>query len=212
MKEKYRKLLMVTMSCILLFVSGCAPQSYTPPKNTITANRIDNTLYGNDIKRVNVLPEELDYATFYLENEENEFGAGLLMKFEIGSHQADYLVKLETECLDEKSKVDYMELPPSTTMTTLYVTTENYYFISALYEENQLVSKGIFDLRELNNKEVPLVYTEGANSGITIIGYKEPMLNYHIISTIEFLVAHKMTDDILEPAGKMKLTLSLEEK
>lgn len=147
MRSTYKKLgiIMIIMASLV----GCKSN---PAINNQEEQTVIKETSDNEIQYVPLTEEEKNFSELYAISDKNIFGSNLMKKYEIGMHSSEYIVKLNVEYLGETKVIDYMELPASLTKTILYVTMDNYNYLSALFNGNELLSKGDFDLKTLNKE------------------------------------------------------------
>ena len=94
----------------------------------------------------------LDEELIEVMNEENEFSSTFISKYDIGIHSSSYKIIIKSEY---QESIDYLEMdmPTASTITSLYITMDNYNFIVGLFNGTELISKQTLDINQYNQFE-----------------------------------------------------------
>lgn len=186
---------------VLILLTSCHK------KSKIFETRNNVPVNDNEILHVDINEEEENFVAVYMLNETNEFKCNFISKYDIGKHTKNYKVKLKIEYLDNTQIIDYMEIPNFSKITKLYVTMENYHFITALFDDTQLISKGAYDISVLNKEDKPLKCMAGSTDKTHIIGFGQQLSNNLVVYKTELSVIHG--DEEWNEENDEKMTLSV---
>lgn len=203
LKEK-RLICMVVFLAML--ITGCQQ------KSTSIKTSNNNSVDDNEILHVDITEDEDALSAIYLLSEDNEFGSTFINKYDVGIHSKEYKVKLEIEYLDSIQRMDYMDIPSSSAVTHLYITMDNYDFIVALFDETELISKGIFDISTLNKEDRNFVCKGSHSDKVQAIGSSEKMSNDLLIYNTVLDVVHGDEEWNEDNEEKITLSVILEDK
>lgn len=203
LKEKRLICLIVFLSVI---ITGCQQKSTSIKTNN------NHSVADNEILHVNITEDENALSAIYLLSEENEFGSTFINKYDIGIHSKNYKIKLEIAYLDSIQKIDYMDMPSSSTVTHLYITMDNYDFIVALFDETELISKRVFDISTLNKENENFICKGSHSDKVQAIGLSEKMSNDLLIYNTVLDVVHGDEEWNEDNEEKIALNVILEDK
>lgn len=202
---KIKKKKLITAINIFIFLSIFITGCHQDPVYIETRN--NKSVTNNEILHVDIADEEADLSAIYLLNEENKFASSFISKYDIGIHSKAYKVKLKIEYLSNIQIIDCIEMPSSKTITNLYVTMDNYDFIVALFDETNLISKGVYDISVLNQENQPLKCMASRTNKTHIIGFEQELRKDLIIYKTELSAIHG--DEEWNEDNEEKITLSI---
>lgn len=202
-KIKIKKIVMsiYILTFLAILITGCHQEP------VYIETRDNKPVTNDEILHVDVTDEEADLSAIYLLSEENEFASSFISKYDVGIHSKGYKVKLKIEYLNNIKVIDYLEMPSSKTVNNLYITMDNYDFIVALFNESELISKGVFDISTLNQEDKGFVCKAGNSTKSNAIGFSEKLDNNLIIYNTSLSVVHG--DEEWNKDNEEKITLSV---
>lgn len=199
-----------SLICIVVFLSmfitGCQQKSTSIKTNN------NHSVADNEILHVDITEDEDALSSVYLLSEENEFGSTFINKYDIGIHSKEYKIKLKIEYLNSIQRIDYMNIPSSSTITHLYITMDNYDFIIALFDETELISKGVFDISALNKEDENFLCKGSSSDKVQAIGLREKLSNDLLIYNTVIDVVHGNEEWNEDNEEKIALSVILEDK
>ena len=198
-----KKILLII--CILIMTVGCQSKTVETTKNEKT------TVSDNHILHVSLNDDENALSSIYLMSEDNEFSSTFISKYDIGAHSKSYKIIIKSEYQEMIEYLD-MNMPSSSTVTSLYITMDNYTFIVALFNETELVSRQTFDISKYNQESENFVCKSSTNNKISAIGSNQRLENDLIVYDTTLVMVHGDEEWNEDNEEQIRLSVTLEEQ
>lgn len=207
MNHVNRKLNLKILLLFLVFFGlvGCQQ------KTVKTSNKKNTSVLDDQILHVDISNDENAISGIYLMNEENEFSSTFISKYDIGTHSTSYKIIIKSEYQDH---IDYLEMdmPATSTITSLYITMDNYNFIVGLFDGTELTSKQTLDINQYNQESENFVCKSSTNNKITPVGLSQKLDNDLVIYDTTLVMVHGDEQWNEDNEEHIKLSVILEEQ
>lgn len=176
-----------------------------------TSNKKNTSVLDDQILHVDISNDENAISGIYLMNEENEFSSTFISKYDIGTHSTSYKIIIKSEYQD---RIDYLEMdmPATSTITSLYITMDNYNFIVGLFDGTELTSKQTLDINQYNQESENFVCKSSTNNKITPVGLSQKLDNDLVIYDTTLVMVHGDEQWNEDNEEHIKLSVILEEQ
>lgn len=190
---------------IFFWLIGCQQ------KKVETSNKKNTSVLDNQILHVDISDDENAISEIYLMNEENEFSSTFISKYDIGIHSASYKILIKSEF---QESIDYLEMdmPTASTVTSMYITTDNYTFIVGLFNGTELISKQTLDINQYNHESENFVCKSSTNNKITPVGFNQELENNLVVYDTTLVMVHGDEEWNEDNEEHIKLSVILEEQ
>lgn len=190
---------------IFFWLSGCQQ------KKVETSNKKNTSVLDNQILHVDISDDENAISGIYLMNEENEFSSSFISKYDIGIHSTSYKILIKSEF---QESIDYLEMdmPTASTVTSMYITMDNYTFIVGLFNGTELISKQTLDINQYNQERENFVCKSSTNNKITLVGSSQELENNLVVYDTTLVMVHGDEEWNEDNEEHIKLSVILEEQ
>lgn len=180
-------------------------------KTVEISNKKNTSVLDNQILHVDISNDENAISGIYLMNEENEFSSTFISKYDIGIHSTSYKIIIKSEY---QESIDYLEMdmPTASTITSLYITMDNYNFIVGLFNGTELISKQTLDINQYNQESENFVCKSSTNNKITPVGLSQKLDNNLVIYDTTLVMVHGDEQWNEDNEEHIKLSVILEEQ
>ena len=158
-------------------------------KTVKISNKKNKSVLDGQILHVDISNDEDAISGVYLMNEENEFSSTFISKYEIGTHSTSYKIIIKSEYQDHIDYLD-MDMPATSTITSLYITMDNYNFIVGLFNGTELTSKQTLDINQYNQESENFVSKSSTNNKITPVGLSQKLDKNLVIYDTTLVMVH----------------------
>lgn len=181
--NKKMNLKILLLFLVFFWLVGCQQ------KTVKISNKKNTSVLDDQILHVDISNDEDAISGVYLMNEENEFSSTFISKYEIGTHSTSYKIIIKSEYQDH---IDYlkMDMPATSTITSLYITMDNYNFIVGLFDGTELTSKQTLDINQYNQESENFVSKSSTNNKITPVGLSQKLDKNLVIYDTTLVMVH----------------------